>query len=311
MDVKEVLLLHGGAGTWKAPKERLEKALKDIEDACIHGWRFLKTGSAIEAVTEAIAYMEDSGSFNAGTGSVLNVRGYREMDAGIMDGSTMDIGAVAAIRYPRNPIRLAKLVLEKTDHVLLAGSSADDLARESGLEEIKAPSEYVLERYRDLLKKYLKGERSIFRKNLELINSLKWFDTVGAVALDSSGRLVAGVSTGGVWLKLPGRVGDSAIPGAGFYADKNIAISSTGIGEVIIKTMPGIRIAFLVEQGYSLEKSMELVIDYISSAWGTGNTGIIGVDRKGRHHIVFNTKHIMVSYKDSEKQYAKLLSREQ
>lgn len=310
MSIKEVLLLHGGAGTWSAPKERLEKALKDIRDACLHGWRFLRTGSALEAVTEAIAYMEDSGSFNAGVGSVLNVRGYREMDAGIMDGSTMDIGAVATVRYPQNPIRLAKLVLEKSDHVLLAGSSADDLARKIGLKEIKAPSTYVLKRYNELLKKYLKGERRIFKKNLELVKSLKWFDTVGAVALDSSGRLVAGVSTGGVWLKLPGRVGDSAIPGAGFYADKNIAISSTGIGEVIIKTMPGIRIAFLVEQGYSLEKSMELVIDYISNTWGTGNTGIIGVDKNGRHYIVFNTKHIMVSYKDSEKQYIELLSKD-
>lgn len=307
---KQVLLLHGGAGTWRAPKERIEKALRDIEAARDHGWRYLRTGSALEAVVEAIAYMEDSGSFNAGVGSVLNIAGKREMDAGLMDGSKLRVGAVAAVRYPKNPIRLAKIVLEKTDHVLLVGNGADQLAEKLGLERIGEPNDRLLNRFQELLGKYWSGEWKIFSRNKDLLQEIGLADTVGAVALDSDGRLAAGVSTGGVWLKLPGRVGDSSIPGAGFYADKYVAVAATGIGEVIAQSLPGIRIALLVAQGYSLEKSTDLVLDWITSIWGKDNTGIIAIDYKGRYAISFNTKHIMVSYKDLEKSFTELLSRE-
>jgi len=307
---RPAILLHGGAGIWKAPRKRIEKALKDIEAAREHGWRYLHTGSALEAVVEAISYMEDSGSFNAGTGSVLNIAKYREMDAGLMDGSRLRVGAVAAVKYPKNPIRLAKIVLEKTDHVLLAGNGADQLAEKMGLDRINEPNDRLFKRYHELLDKYWSGEWRIFARNKNLLEELGLTGTVGAVALDNDGRLAAGVSTGGVWLKLPGRVGDSSIPGAGFYADKYVAVAATGIGEVIVQSLPGIRIALLVSQGYSLKKSVDLVLDWITSIWGKDNTGLIAIDHRGEYAISFNTRHIMVSYKDLEKSFTELLSRE-
>lgn len=303
------ILLHGGAGVWKAPKDRIKKALKDIEAAREHGWRYLKTGSALDAVVEAISYMENSGSFNAGAGSILNIAGYREMDAGLMDGSRLKAGAVAATKYPKNPIRLARVVLDRTDHVLIAGSGADQLAEKMGLERINEPSNRLLERYQELLSKYWRGEWRVFARNKNLLEELGLTGTVGAVALDGDGRLAAGVSTGGVWLKLPGRVGDSSIPGAGFYADKYVAVAATGIGEVIVQALPGIRIALLVSQGYSLKKSVDLVLDWIISIWGMDNTGLIAINYKGEYAISFNTRHIMVSYRSVEKSFTELLSR--
>ncbi len=306
-----IILLHGGAGSWKASRERVEKALKDIRDACEHGWRFLRTSSAVEAVVEAVAYMEDSGSFNAGVGSVLNLAGYRELDAGVMDGSSLRFGAVAAVRYTRSPVRLAYIVLKETDHVLLAGEGADKLAKARGLPKLGEPSRDLLERYREVMEKYLRGEWRVFQGNIAVARLLGLMDTVGAVALDSDGRLASAVSTGGVWLKLPGRVGDSPLPGAGFYADANVAIAATGIGEVIAQSLPGIRVALLVGQGYGLEQSMRAVVDWVTARWGRDNTGLIGVDRAGRYSIAFNTKHIMVSMMRSGESFSKLLAREE
>ncbi|MCD6488888.1 MAG: isoaspartyl peptidase/L-asparaginase [Desulfurococcales archaeon] len=307
--VKPVLLLHGGAGTWKAPRSRIEKAIKAIRDAAEHGYRYLVTGSSVEAVVESIAYMEDSQAFNAGIGSVLNVLGEREMDAGIMDGLTGKAGAVATVKYPKNPIRLARIVMEKTGHVILAGEGADRLAEKVGLKEIPPVPEEVKKRYSELIGKYSRGELGYFKNNIPLLKEIGWLDTVGAVAIDSNRRLVAGVSTGGVWLKLPGRVGDSPVPGAGFYADKDIAVAATGIGEAMLLTMPGLRIALLVKQGYGFKYSMDIVLNYITSTIGEGTTGIIGIDKEGRHHISFNTRHILVSYKSPDTIWAKLMER--
>jgi len=308
---REALLLHGGAGSWRISRERIERALKDIEAAREHGWRYLRNGSALEAVVESIAYMEDCGSFNAGTGSVLNIAGYREMDAGLMDGSCLRAAAVACVRYPRNPIRLARIVLDRTDHVLLAGEGADDLARRIGLEPIGEPGEGLLRRYRELRERYWRGEWRIFGRNKDLLREIGYADTVGAVALDTDERLAAGVSTGGVWLKLPGRVGDSALPGAGFYADKWVAVASTGIGEVIAQSLPGIRVSMLVSQGYRVSRALDLVIDWITGIWGADNTGLIAIDYRGDYGISFNTKYIMVSYRGPRESFTRLLSREE
>ncbi len=259
---------------------------------------------------EAVAYMEDSGSFNAGLGSILSINGIREMDAGVMDGYSMRIGAVAATRYPKNPVRLAKVILEKTDHVILAGSGADFLAERMGLEKMPPPSNDIIRRYNELIEKYKKGEITYFKGNIELAKELGLLDTVGAVALDQDGRLASAVSTGGVWLKLPGRVGDSPIPGAGFWADDLVAVAATGLGEVIIRSMPSIRLSILVHQGYSISKSGELILDYVTRMCGLNTIGFIAVDRNGEEYIGFNTEHMMIAYGSFDKKYAKLLSRQ-
>ncbi len=304
---KPVLLLHGGAGTWKVPRKRVERAVKAISEARDYAWEYLLENGALKAVVEAIAYMEDTGCFNAGSGSVLNLVGVREMDAGLMDGSRGVAGAVACVKYPKNPIRLAYTVLEKTDHVLVVGDGADDLARRTGLEGIGELSSEVVERYRGVLRRYREGGWSYFRKNLRIALETGLMDTIGAVALDSSGCLVAGVSTGGVWLKLPGRVGDSAIPGAGFYADKYVALAASGLGEVIMYSLPCLRISEFVRQGYSLEKSMDAVVDWVTRVWGGDNIGIIGIDYCGEHYIAYNTKYFLVSYRDLEGGYTRFL----
>ncbi|WFO75360.1 isoaspartyl peptidase/L-asparaginase [Desulfurococcaceae archaeon MEX13E-LK6-19] len=306
---KPILLLHGGAGRWRATRERIHESLKAIAEARDHGYRYIETGSALEAVVEAVAYMEDSGAFNAGIGSVLNFVGEREMDAGVMDGVTKRVGAVAAVTYPKNPVKLARLVMEKTEHVILAGRGADFIAEKSGLPRIGPIPERIVERYNELIKKYKSGDIPYYKGNRAFLEEIGLMDTVGAVAVDKDGRLAAAVSTGGVWLKLPGRVGDSPIPGAGFYADENVAIAATGLGEAIVKTMASLRIAILVSMGYNVVKAGELVIDYATETIGPDTIGVIAVDKRGRYYIGFNTEHMMVALKSDKECYAKLLSR--
>lgn len=303
-----VLLLHGGAGRWRAPRERINESLKAISEARDHGYKFLLTGSAVEAVVEAIAFMEDSGKFNAGVGSVLNILGEREMDAGVMDGFRKTIGAVAAVTYPRNPVKLARLVMEKTEHIILAGRGADIIAEKAGLPRIGPIPNDIKKKFDELKKKYLLGKTEYYTGNRGFLKEIGLLDTVGAVAVDRDGRLAAAVSTGGVWLKLPGRVGDSPIPGAGFYADDNVAVAATGLGEAIIKSMAGLRIAILVSMGYGIVKAGELVIDYVTETIGPNTIGVISIDSRGRSFIGFNTEHMMVAYRKGDIYYARLLS---
>ncbi|MEM1794056.1 MAG: isoaspartyl peptidase/L-asparaginase [Desulfurococcaceae archaeon] len=301
------LLLHGGAGLWRAPRELVDEAVKIIGEALEHGWRFIEVGSAIEAVVESVSFMEDSGLLNAGSGSVLNIAGYRELDAGLMDGRSMRAGSVGGVKATRNPIKLAKIVMDETDHVMLVGEGADRLAKARGLPELEEPSKRLLERYVEQLNKYRAGEYSFYLRNRSIAKELGLLDTVGAVALDKNGALASAVSTGGIWLKMPGRVGDSAIPGAGFYADAYAAIAATGVGEVIILSMASLRVALLVSQGYSIQKASELVVDWVTERWGPGTIGLIGLSKRCEEAIAFNTEHILVSYKGPKGVFAKLL----
>ncbi|MCY0859147.1 MAG: isoaspartyl peptidase/L-asparaginase [Sulfolobaceae archaeon] len=242
-----VLLVHGGAGNWT--KDREEAGKKGILDALKAGYEQFKSGSAVEAVVEAIASMEDSGIFDAGVGSVKNSEGEVEMDAGIMHGNTLDVGAVAAVRV-KNPIRLALKVMKMKRHVLMVGSEAE----------------------------------RVLTKN-PVISS----DTVGAVALDTSGNIVAGTSTGGIAGKLPGRVGDSPIPGAGYYATQYAAISSTGIGELILRILPAKEVEMLVRLGFNIEDALRIVVNRMTNIFGKGNIGMIGIDSKGNAGASYNT----------------------
>ncbi|AWR96686.1 arginase [Acidianus sulfidivorans JP7] len=261
---KPVLLIHGGAGNWK--ERDSEKAMKEISNALDAGYAEFKSGSSIEAVVEAISYMEDSGVFDAGKGSVKNSKGEIEMDAGIMYGNKLQVGAVASVRV-KNPIKLALEVMKDGRHVLLVGKEAEE-------------------------------DFPVFKPLIES-------DTVGAVALDNENNLVAGTSTGGISGKLPGRVGDSPIPGAGYYATSRVAVSSTGIGEIILKILPAKEVDILVSMGFSISDALRSSVNKITSIFGKGNIGMIGIDYNGCASAYYNTVGMArgIKSKDSKKAF--------
>jgi len=255
-------------------------------------------------VVEAVAVMEDSGVFNAGAGSALNAMGYAELDAGVMDGSTMSAGAVAAVRNTRNAVRLARVIMDRTSHVLLCCDNAERVARALGYSfEGFSPSEGQVRRYRDSVEKILAGEGEApfyAIPNIEVIKRLRAEgDTVGAVAVDSEGRLAAATSTGGIWLKLPGRIGDSPIPGAGFYADNRIACSATGIGEAIMTAALCRTIAlasrFLGGVAPAIAYAFE-ELEGIPRYKGYSQAGVIVITSEGELYMAFNTRGMARGY---------------
>ncbi len=296
-----IVVVHGGAGEWRS-KEALSDVVKALREAVVHSYEFFRSGSSFEVVVEAVKVLEDSGVLNAGIGSVVDVLGNITMDAGVMD-SRGRLGAVAAVSYPKNPILLAKFIAENTDHILVVGSYADELARKLGLEKHPGPTPRVKARFKELRHKALKGELKFLSKSIEVARKFLGLsgDTVGAVALDANGSLAAAVSTGGIMLKLPGRVGDSAIPGAGFYANKYVAAVATGIGETIIRNHLTLLIAKLIEEGLSASEAASKAIDIHTSRFGKGTAGVIAVDRYGHVGASYNTKAMPWAFKSYEK----------
>jgi len=290
--VRPVIAVHAGAGTWRYLRIRdvipvIERALRSGMDVIASG------GTAVDAAVRATVVLEDSGLLNAGVGSVMDLTGGITMDAGVMDGETGGIGAVAAVTYPKNPVLLAKKVMELTDHVLLAGEGADRLAKALGMERHPGPTERVMKRYKELLAKIREGGAVRFRKSYELALKLGWLDihdTVGAVALDREGRLAAAVSTGGVIMKFPGRVGDSAIPGAGFYAARAGAAVATGIGEVIIKSFLSLEVVKRIESGLPAMEAAERTVDELTRNYGKDTAGVLVVDSEGNAWASYNTE---------------------
>ena len=305
-----LIVVHGGAGSFRLGwEERREKYLKGLRDAVMEGYRALIGGSALDAVEAAVALMEDNEAFNAGYGSSLTLKGEVEMDAGIMDGGTLRAGAVAYVRNIKNPIVLARKVMELTDHVLLVGAGAEAFGASVGVETSTnmIPKGHV-DRYRRALEEWRSGRGfrhlSRLRELVAKYPKLLDLDTVGAVALDRDGNVAAATSTGGIWLKMPGRVGDSPIPGAGFYADNSGgAASATGIGEYIIMTRLCSRAVELMCQGVTASTAAKAAIDVITERYGRGTAGIITVDIKGNVGIEYNTagmgRGIMASDLDS------------
>ncbi len=294
----KILLVHGGAGRITGDQG---PRLRELAEACRYGFEH---DDPIDMVVEAVVYMEDTGLFNAGLGSALNLQGEREMDAGIM-ASNRKPGAVAAVRYPRNPVRLARIVMEETDHIIIAGSGADTLAKRLGLEEAQPPPQHILERYKTLLEEYRRGAQQYYQGNRGIIEKAGLLDTVGAAALHD-GDLAAATSTGGVWLKLPGRVGDTPIPGAGFLATPRMAGSSTGLGEAIIMAQPLYRLDHLLSKGYKLHEALEELSSQLPEEAGNA-IGLIAVTRRGEAYAYYNTQAMLTGWCTREGAKALLL----
>ncbi len=252
--------------------------------------RLLRGGNALDMVVEAVTAMEIDGSYDAGKGSVLNLYGEVEQDAGVMwGGKDLSVGAVASVKHVVNTIRLARLVMEKTDHVLITGDGAEELAKQFGLwvPSTELINETKINRYKSLIRNL----RSRYEKNTDLARKLGLLGTVGAVALDRDGNLAAATSTGGTILKWPGRVGDSPIPGAGYWAENGVcAVSATGIGEFIIRAMASFRVAMLIKGGVGINDAVRQVVNYVTSLFGPGNIGLIAIDGSGNVASAFNTE---------------------
>ena len=234
---KPVIVVHGGAGAWNP--ERSQPGLEGVKKAARTGFEILKSGgSAVDSVMEAVAVMEDAGAFNAGYGSSLNIDKHVEMEASIMDGKTLQAGAVGLLEDIKNPVRLARIVMEKTDHVFVVGEGARKLAAMFNLERRESTTELRLKYYENQRKALLEGSGRLPRLANLVKNHPDLFtlETVGAVALDEEGNVAAATSTGGFPLKLPGRIGDSPLIGCGTYADNQVgACSATGVGEIAIR----------------------------------------------------------------------------
>ncbi|MCC3246249.1 isoaspartyl peptidase/L-asparaginase [Methylocystis sp. WRRC1] len=272
---KYSLMIHGGAGTIHAP-ERYEASLRDIVET---GARRLETGaSALDVVTECVMRLEDNPLYNAGRGSVLNADGLVSCDASIMDGRNLDAGAVAGLRGVRNPVLLARAIMEKSDHVFLIGEGAERFARDNGVDFEN--SDYFLTAERVAQFENVRAARSTALDHSRA-NEVKP-GTVGAVARDQSGDLAAATSTGGVVNQLPGRVGDSPIIGAGTFADNSsCAISCTGVGEDFIRTSLARTAALFIEYRgmHAQDAANEAIRFLVDKVQGYG--GLIIIDRNG------------------------------
>ena len=295
------IAIHGGAGTLvkgMMTSELEAKYSSDLKAALDKGYAILKEGgSAIEAVEVAVQVLEDSPLFNAGRGSVFTATETHEMDASIMDGKTLNAGAVSLISGIKNPVSLARDVMEKSEHVFLAGEGAMQFAKE--LDYKLEDASYFYDEFRH--KQWLEIKDT---DSFQLDHSTKKdskFGTVGAVACDQNGNIAAATSTGGMTNKKWGRVGDSPMVGSGNYANnKTCAISCTGSGEFFIRGVVAYDVACLMEhKGMSLKAASEEVIHKRILEIG-GDGGLIAVDTKGNIAMPFNTEGMYRASKTSE-----------
>jgi beta-aspartyl-peptidase (threonine type) len=284
-----VLVVHGGAGVIKREmspaKEKAVRAALTL--ALKNGYARLKDGkSAVDAVAAAIAVLEDDPNFNAGKGSVFTHDGKNELDAAIMDGNTLEAGSIAGVHRVKNPILLARAVMEKSQHVMLIGDGAEEFAKQVGIELVDPAYFRTEERWQQLQKALKEDAEHAKHSDVE---TAKHFGTVGAVALDAEGHLAAGTSTGGMNDKRWGRVGDSAIIGAGTYANSGCAVSGTGWGEYYMRTVAAHEICMRVTQmRVPLRRAAAEVINQEIPSMG-GNGGAIAVDANGTVAMPFNT----------------------
>jgi len=303
---KPVIVVQGGAGTWHP--ERRHPGLEGVERAAKIGFGILKNGgSAVDGVMEAVAAMEDDGVFNAGFGSSLNIEKSVEMEASIMDGKSLQAGAVALLKDIRNPVRLARIVMEKTDHVFVVGEGAEKLAKIFNLERRNPKTELRLKYYEQQRKALLDGKFEL-PKLIDLVKTHPEafeLETVGAVALDKDGNVAAATSTGGFPLKLPGRIGDSPLIGCGTYADNQAgACSTTGIGEIAIRLVLAKTVCTYMENGKEGQEAVELAIKLVNKKMPAiyNHMGLVSVDVHGGIGAAHNSSNLCWAYITPETQ---------
>jgi L-asparaginase / beta-aspartyl-peptidase len=273
------IAVHGGAGDWE--EVRHAQARAGVHGAANHGGSLLAQGSsALDAVTAAVAALEDDPLFNAGTGSVLNRDGEVEMDASVMTGHDLGFGAVAAIKRVRNPVQVARLVMERSGHALLVAEGAVRFAREHGCLDYDPTTA-------DARAAWLRAR------------ALLGLGTVGAVALDCDGRLAAATSTGGTLLKLPGRVGDAPLPGAGTYATRDAAVSATGKGELMMRVLAAKTVCDLAAGGVLVQDAVNRVLAAMRDTVGA-DAGFIAVGRNGSIGVGHGTRDMAAAWWTSE-----------
>ena len=280
------IVIHGGAGSFSDLDEKAINSYETgINEALSAGYKILEQGgSSLDAVTAAVVILEDLPLFNAGKGSVYTEMETQEMDSSIMDGKSGKGGAVAGVSKVKNPVLLARKVMEKTEHVMLIGSGAEKFAKEIGIELVD-PSYFYSEKNLKRVRKSKEDEK---------------LGTVGAAALDQSGNLAAATSTGGRTNKMTGRVGDSPILGAGTWAQNGLcAVSGTGHGEYFMRLLTAADVCKLMEySGLSLEESTNLVVSKLTQAGAEG--GIISIDSNGNISAKFNTKGMARGYQTNQ-----------
>ena len=292
------IAIHGGAGAVPRARlspEREQRYRAGLEAALDAGYALLERGgSSLDAVTAAVRVLEDDPSFNAGRGAALTREGAAELDAAIMDGRQQRAGAVASVRHVRNPIELARRVMEKSRHVLLVGAGAEEFALEENFTLV--PNQYFRTAERlEQLESEQRGERVS-----DLVPPPPQ-GTVGAVARDADGNLAAATSTGGMTNKRPGRVGDSPIVGAGTYAKNGVcAVSATGHGEYFIRAVAAHHVCAAVEyRGLTLQQAVHEMLHGILPSLG-GDGGLIAVDRDGRLVMEFTTEGMFRGARDAD-----------
>ena len=296
---KIALAIHGGAGTIlrsQMTPELEAEYCNGLEAGLKAGWDVLSNdGSSLDAVEAAVVSLEDFPLFNAGCGSVFTHEGKNEMDAAIMDGMRLKAGAVAFVRNVKNPVHLARLVMEKTEHVLLAAEGANQFAQEIGVEF--ADDEYFFTEHR-----WLQLQDAIAEGRVQLDHAAaKPVGTVGAVACDSNGHLAAATSTGGMTNKKFGRVGDTPIIGAGNYADELCAVSCTGHGEYFMIGVTAYDLAARMKyKGLGLEDAARETVEHLTSIKGEG--GLIAVDSNGSVTLPFNSEGMYRGFATSDGQ---------
>ena len=285
------IAIHGGAGTirkdslTKTKEQEYKQILQLALDA---GYQLLEQGAtSLDAVEMSVSKLEDSHLFNAGKGSVFTANGTHEMDASIMDGSTLEAGAISLVTGVKNPVQLSRLVMEKSDHLFLSGEGAQDFARSVNCEF--RDEDYFYDEFRHQQWLALKGSDT-FQLDHSLSKEDK-FGTVGAVALDKFGNIAAATSTGGMTHKMYGRVGDSSIIGSGTYANNlTCAVSCTGSGEYFIRGVVAYDVSCLIEyKKMSLAEACTEVIQYRLKKIG-GDGGLIALDNNGNIVLEFNTQ---------------------
>jgi beta-aspartyl-peptidase (threonine type) len=289
------IIVHAGAGSGKYTPD--DKRFRELLNAVEAGWVAIKKGSSLDGVEAAVTHMEECGAFNAGRGSCLTVEGKVELDAAIMSGAGRRGAGVGAVTCTYHPVSLARWVMEKTPHVLIAGERCRSHMRTAGL---------IVERLRPspasrLKFKALTGQGTVGKQKVELWKKSQEGNTVGAVAVDEAGVPSAAVSTGGMWLKLPGRIGDSAVIGAGIYADLEAgAACATGTGEEIIKNSLCLKACEYLRK-VDAPGAATQAIELMTSTSGKGTAGIITVDLKGRVGVALNTEAMGRAWYDQAK----------